>query len=150
MYRVKSIISTHALTWRATYLIDDVDNYLAFLPTPSHGGRRIFLLLSETHSRFLPTPSHGGRPPSRVVYQGFIQFLPTPSHGGRLLCRYVWVKRLLNFYPRPHMEGDPEFVCLCNGFTISTHALTWRATGCLRLTGLTTIYFYPRPHMEGD
>ena len=32
-----------------------------FLPTPSHGGRRLLTFSSNTFILFLPTPSHGGR-----------------------------------------------------------------------------------------
>ena len=34
-------ISTHALTWRATHLDMIYDAIEEFLPTPSHGGRRV-------------------------------------------------------------------------------------------------------------
>ena len=33
---------------------------------------------------------------------------------------------------------------------ISTHALTWRATGAVGTVPASQIHFYPRPHMEGD
>ena len=33
-----------------------------------------------------------------------------------------------NFYPRPHMEGDDGLNLIFDGESISTHALTWRAT----------------------
>ena len=33
-----------------------------------------------------------------------------------------------DFYPRPHMEGDPVFCRSLPLAPISTHALTWRAT----------------------
>ena len=78
------------------------------------------------------------------------QFLPTPSHGGRL-TKWLSRPRNMNFYPRPHMEGD-IFCKVClqligqflptpshggrplllpdqhRHVLISTHALTWRAT----------------------
>ena len=59
--------------------------------------------------------------------------------------------RDLDFYPRPHMEGD---VCVSTtatgGSFISTHALTWRATRRADKVLLVSDDFYPRPHMEGD
>ena len=78
-------ISTHALTWRATFMVffSPLLQH-RFLPTPSHGGRRSLLLLRFSSSRFLPTPSHGGR--RRDGRE------PVPKSG--------------YFYPRPHMEGD--------------------------------------------
>ena len=58
---------------------------------------------------------------------------------------------VVDFYPRPHMEGDTSpFMCHSGCPPISTHALTWRATGYYRLTDLNYGNFYPRPHMEGD
>ena len=36
------------------------------------------------------------------------------------------------------------------GAQISTHALTWRATGAARGGERQAVHFYPRPHMEGD
>ena len=77
------------------------------------------------------------------------EFLPTPSHGGR---------------PAWHTEGAAVT-------TISTHALTWRATVYQVLFSQSQLFlptpshggrpadwqhdhppddFYPRPHMEGD
>ena len=49
------------------------------------------------------------------------------------------------------MEGDEVVaVELDHGTTISTHALTWRATEKTQILSLALIDFYPRPHMEGD
>ena len=79
----RGIISTHALTWRATS------------KTPKKIGKTIFL----------PTPSHGGRRMPMDASLILIQFLPTPSHGGRQ-GRLPWYYPQQNFYPRPHMEGD--------------------------------------------
>ena len=77
------IISTHALTWRATVL----------------AALEIFEQL------FLPTPSHGGRP-----------------------CGCGAGRNEIYFYPRPHMEGDRHQAPEIRSRSISTHALTWRAT----------------------
>ena len=55
------------------------------------------------------------------------QFLPTPSHGGRL-TKWLSRPRNMNFYPRPHMEGDVQRLRIFEDAHISTHALTWRAT----------------------
>ena len=87
-------------------------------------------------------------------------------------CRQsTWAARQ-HFYPRPHMEGDLDNQQQEDKRWISTHALTWRATGCPyhnphqasisthaltwratrdELDALRAITdFYPRPHMEGD
>ena len=59
------------------------------------------------------------------------RFLPTPSHGGRLI-RLKAQNKHLYFYPRPHMEGDDRLGIGADNFSISTHALTWRATRWIR------------------
>ena len=123
-------ISTHALTWRATFWPLYISARLfSFLPTPSHGGR---LRGAGGHVYHVPP------------------FLPTPSHGGRPFCasNSLWISY---FYPRPHMEGDAGGRS-AGGFRadISTHALTWRATNCSSSCLPVSLYFYPRPHMEGD
>ena len=97
-------ISTHALTWRATAVAQQVASGLIFLPTPSHGGRLLLhtRLLSQRY--FYPRPHMEGdhRLELRLRRSGF---LPTPSHGGR--PSDVTTSSLVNyFYPRPHMEGD--------------------------------------------
>ena len=77
------------------------------------------------------------------------QFLPTPSHGGRL-TKWLSRPRNMNFYPRPHMEGDLVSVKSNLVKNISTHALTWRATVFVITNTIFPQDFYPRPHMEGD
>ena len=102
--------------------------YIQFLSTPSHGGRRGMPGTTTSSKRqFLSTPSHGGRQLTLPAGPLFDIFLSTPSHGGRLCYRrgYLYPD---HFYPRPHMEGDS------------------RDTGFL----VPHYYFYPRPHMEGD
>ena len=79
------MISTHALTWRATRDSACTSIVDIFLPTPSHGGRRQLRHDGIKWSRFLPTPSHGGRPVAGSAK-------PQRRH----------------FYPRPHMEGDSK------------------------------------------
>ena len=78
------IISTHALTWRAT------------------GTRRQF---GDKIDDFYPRPHMEGDPATAVA---------------KCSGRY--------FYPRPHMEGDSFLFGLRSNTGISTHALTWRAT----------------------
>ena len=143
------MISTHALTWRATRDSACTSIVDIFLPTPSHGGRRQLRHDGIKWSRFLPTPSHGGRPVAGSAK-------PQRRH----------------FYPRPHMEGDSTPARVRPWMRISTHALTWRATeqraaesvrryiSTHALTWRATEtsakgtarckHFYPRPHMEGD
>ena len=60
-----------------------------------------------------------------------------------------WVRKS-NFYPRPHLEGDPTQEEAVVEIRISTHALTWRATGINVSVQSEINNFYPRPHMEGD
>ena len=36
---IEAVISTHALTWRATSSSRKFNSFFQFLPTPSHGGR---------------------------------------------------------------------------------------------------------------
>ena len=48
------------------------------------------------------------------------------------------------------MEGDAITIALNQIFSLSTHALTWRATMARRNAQKTTRYFYPRPRVEGD
>ncbi len=82
---IVALISTHALTWRAT--LGSIDSTEVNL------------------SKFLPTPSHGGRP-ARIggVWQAW-NFYPRPHmEGDGSVCRIPI--RYYNFYPRPHMEGD--------------------------------------------
>ena len=78
-------ISTHALTWRATYQFDDF----------------VFF-----HVSFLPTPSHGGRP-SAASAADLEDMISTHALTWRatVALRTV-INRGRNFYPRPHMEGD--------------------------------------------
>ena len=167
----RGIISTHALTWRATSAGEPPnDRPPDFYPRPHMEGDLCTLIYTPPTSKFLPTPSHGGRRSSGRASTG------------------QW-----NFYPRPHMEGDPEGPPTAHNQHISTHALTWRATcghcqgtrwGRISTHALTwrATYagnieqmenrflptpshggrhtdisspcafrdFYPRPHMEGD
>ena len=48
------------------------------------------------------------------------------------------------------MEGDASFAIKRTKTLISTHALTWRATGYGGVGNKILADFYPRPHMEGD
>ena len=147
----RGIISTHALTWRATCHCRRPSAGLKFLPTPSHGGRpfgdcRINIAIRN----FYPRPHMEG----------------DPGRVGRAAADR-------HFYPRPHMEGDYKLygqrgisVCISTHaltwratpiyckrtgiFPISTHALTWRATRGRLFGRANSFDFYPRPHMEGD
>ena len=122
------MISTHALTWRATgVILEHPDNFL-FLPTPSHGGRHIDDPDAEDELVFLPTPSHGGRHPITVPADMTYRISTHALTWRATSATSTSVITCVNFYPRPHMEGD---IGGCHRSTIdviSTHALTWRAT----------------------
>ena len=145
------VISIHALTWRATVLILVMAAQAEFLPTPSHGGRqdegicwsrprRISthaLTWRATHWRilhrmrqgFLPTPSHGGRPPPLTRLPGrWGYFYPRPHmEGDPMASRYM--STVSRFLPTPSHGGRPDdIVPPFASYSISTHALTWRAT----------------------
>ena len=121
-------ISTHALTWRATLTIRDTLSELVFLPTPSHGGRQDSLaclgaIEISTHALTWRATQVCDDCCSLHAY-----FYPRPhmegdpNNGGVIIMAK-------NFYPRPHMEGDlTVFAPLLCVSKISTHALTWRAT----------------------
>ena len=78
------------------------------------------------------------------------QFLPTPSHGGRHAPGNRPGENI-NFYPRPHMEGDPNGPS-CDGLRMiflptPSHGGRPPHPWFLRTS---RYHFYPRPHMEGD
>ena len=110
-----TVISTHALTWRATASSAKIVSCsTTFLPTPSHGGRHVFLRVCyipyyfypRPHMEgdagdsgtititisFLPTPSHGGRLATAALGLHTRIFLPTPSHGGRLVVMLAFLQ----------------------------------------------------------
>ena len=101
---------------------------MAFLPTPSHGGRR-FAIDEVTFTLTISTHALTWRATHQLSYSGnpLLYFYPRPhmEGDGGLSGR---AGRHRNFYPRPHMEGDGQ---------------SW---GIIRLGN----HFYPRPHMEGD
>ena len=99
-------ISTHALTWRATSDKERLYNiWLDFYPRPHMEGDFILTLCPESSKYFYPRPHMEG------------DYSPKRPLGN---C--------LDFYPRPHMEGDAWSLKNFTKNTISTHALTWRAT----------------------
>ena len=77
------LISTHALTWRATCPETALHRPILFLPTPSHGGRQADLERYKTDA--ISTHALTWRATRHAC-------LEIPNRG--------------NFYPRPHMEGD--------------------------------------------
>ena len=89
---------------------------------------KTFIQIGAAVYHFYPRPHMEGDTKRRRCGPPPSLFLPTPSHGGRQSrCR-------------PNQTDQ----------TISTHALTWRAT-CHRLRpDKDAGDFYPRPHMEGD
>ncbi len=101
-------ISTHALTWRATPCSSSCVWCKKFLPTPSHGGRRLEITLKLLLSHFYPRPHMEG--------DGRLLSLDT---GGACISTHALTWRATaqapraeptqkNFYPRPHMEGDSK------------------------------------------
>ena len=53
-------ISTHALTWRATFAPAFAPCKALFLPTPSHGGRRVLRRFWSSSPNFYPRPHMEG------------------------------------------------------------------------------------------
>ena len=102
------VISTHALTWRAT-----------------EDGRKVV----DCHRRFLPTPSHGGRPDGflanrikTLISTHALTWRATVDGIGNLQQAVISTHALtwratLARYQEINKDID-----------ISTHALTWRAT----------------------
>ena len=132
-------ISTHALTWRATTSLDEVARQMGiFLPTPSHGGRHCTDHTSSIREGFLPTPSHGGRRSAARRWIQLSNFYPRPHMEGDAQ-KSTANQSSRDFYPRPHMEGDKSIVISTSGSSISTHALTWRATMTYRRNFFTDI-----------
>ena len=144
-----TIISTHALTWRATMSLCPISGTKKFLPTPSHGGRHFGQAPKFYRDNFYPRPHMEGD----MIWSGTTLILNISTHALTwratlslccpCSCRCYFYPRphmegdsLLmedkvcsrNFYPRPHMEGDIYTDCNQGGISISTHALTWRAT----------------------
>ena len=166
-------ISTHALTWRATFGgIFIVPHPPKFLPTPSHGGRPLALGVFFWAADFYPRPHMEGDAAVSelrgqvaisthaltwrattvlgMLYQAPQDFYPRPHREGD--CHLPLMQHYpRHFYPRPHMEGDMCTIGDMGGWqVISTHALTWRATESSLSSWFAIAYFYPRPHMEGD
>ena len=146
-------ISTHALTWRATFGIFALSEDGQYISTHALTWRATVKVLMSysTQTHFYPRPHMEGDARRRPHLPSTGGFLPTPSHGGRPKTPPASLS-MTNFYPRPHMEGDKSparysaaanlflptpshggrpFIEFCNNDKeqISTHALTWRATG---------------------
>ncbi len=124
----RGIISTHALTWRATSAGEPPnDRPPDFYPRPHMEGD---LSYARIYSSYFPISTHAltwRATQQRESINRTVEFLPTPSHGGRPR-RPAHRTQPAHFYPRPHMEGDLR--------TLPRYAMG--------------TYFYPRPHMEGD
>ena len=124
-----SVISTHALTWRATPLLSHCFCNSG-ISTHALTWRATYLL-------------------NKIIY-AMLYFYPRPHMEGDNLVD-MKTKMREYFYPRPHMEGDAIALLLeIDPELISTHALTWRATSQSVSRALSFWNFYPRPHMEGD
>ena len=125
---ISIVISTHALTWRATDFAHVQLAVHPFLPTPSHGGRPRQMCQTQVMMDFYPRPHMEGDCENGIIRMNSKEFLPTPSHGGRPPIYGRDGSFLRDFYPRPHMEGDQGAAGIGRQAPISTHALTWRAT----------------------
>ncbi len=146
-----ALISTHALTWRATAAVNALGHGSCnFYPRPHMEGDIKERYEGTLEAAFLPTPSHGGR---RLSFRPLLSYLTISTHAltwratagvrpYKLLdvisthaltwratyCAPLSVCAQRDFYPRPHMEGDLWCVISPAARDISTHALTWRAT----------------------
>ncbi len=109
LYNIYSIrlISTHALTWRATLRLPlSRSRFQNFYPRPLTWRATSPFTISIPSGLFLPTPSHGGRL-SVVVAADFIGPISTHALTWRATpCPSSRNQQRRNFYPRPHMEGD--------------------------------------------
>ena len=127
MRRYNREISTHALTWRAT----EGDRL-----TITHLGISTHALTWRATGEvvqpvpgigdFYPRPHMEGDRQQSTRSTATSRFLPTPSHGGR------------------HDDNASGLTC----YRISTHALTWRATGADQMI-IDKYRFLPTPSHGG-
>ena len=170
---VVAVISTHALTWRATPRRSQEDRFCNyFYPRPHMEGDGTTVTVNNLQDDFYPRPHMEGDFSRSHGWAQSPYFYPRPHMEGDILPNRDTLVGS-NFYPRPHMEGDvgtdasqqmlSEFLPTPSHggrlratpfFTvtvwISTHALTWRATRWQETSNCNMSDFYPRPHMEGD
>ena len=100
-------ISILALVWRATNVPLNRKSTIPFQSSPSCGGRLTLTI----------NPQQGHT------------FQSSPSCGGRRLCFVFFLQLLLNFNPRPRVEGDSnDWQNYELRKRISILALVWRAT----------------------
>ena len=142
-------ISTHALTWRATFAPAFAPCKALFLPTPSHGGRRVLRRFWSSSPNFYPRPHMEGDEQDGSSCNYYWNFYPRPHMEGDCARLYWSGVAKSYFYPRPHMEGDASsFRRHQSHIRISTHALTWRATQ-VKTVGSCLQIFLPTPSHGG-
>ena len=85
--------------------IDAVNSYLKISTHALTWRATLFVQVFDLHREFLPTPSHGGRHTAPISVKGEVDFYPRPHMEGDLI-RQAKYSVVADFYPRPHMEGD--------------------------------------------
>ena len=143
-------ISTHALTWRATY-VDDWMEVQNGISTHALTWRATVLLQTPSvpYKDFYPRPHMEGDdfqariPIARMISTHALTWRAT-RYGRYSTSTIVISTHALTWRATRRLLGNQHQVC------ISTHALTWRATGALAGMSIMYRHFYPRPHMEGD
>ncbi len=105
---IMATISTHALTWSAT--------------RPARS-------LRITHGKFQLTRSRGARPQQLFLFPRLRRFQLTRSRGARPAAFPHLGILACHFNSRAHVERDDEDDAKFIERLISTHALTWSATG---------------------
>ena len=146
---VVAVISTHALTWRATPRRSQEDRFCNyFYPRPHMEGDGTTVTVNNLQDDFYPRPHMEGDFSRSHGWAQSPYFYPRPHMEGDLLGERRIVVQL-NFYPRPHMEGDPPCSASDCSVLISTHALTWRATECHCRRPSAGLRFLPTPSHGG-
>ena len=126
----KTIISIHALTGSATYIMTIFSGSTSLFQSTHPRGVRLRTCLERSNlKRFQSTHPRGVRPD---VYEDFEEFLDISIHAPARGATYAWnewARRGRNFNPRTHGECDPQDPQGSQDtLHISIHALTGSAT----------------------
>ena len=122
-------ISTHALTWSATVTSSAFRSGQLFQLTHSRGVRRAIKNKIWCPVRFQLTHSRGVRPPYFTPPYQLPEDFNSRTHVECDKSAGDDVEELENFNSRTHVECDTLALWLGLRMSISTHALTWSATG---------------------